>query len=665
MSLHPVSAHTTPSIHMAASGTPAPSFLSRLLVGAAIAAAFGAAPAQQLAAADAPPREAVYRVVNLGPGELSELPAINARGQVSFSLQTNPGSRGYFYDGHAVRDLGTLGGASTNAVGLNEAGQVTGYSDVGGGVHAFVWSEGAGMVDLGTLPDAYESAGAAINNEGVVAGYSHGIPFTPPHAFRWSATDGMRDLGSLSAGAGGFGGVSAAYALNDAGLIAGNSDLDAGGAHAFAWAPDRGMLDIDTLRSTYSLPAAVGAAGQVAGYFAVRGTDNLNHAFLWTAANGMRDLGTAGGVESYVIAMSGGAHIAGVVNLDSGDQHAMSWTEAGGMVDLGTLDGAPPRAASRALDVNNKGQIVGWSRSAGGDYQPFLWQAARGMVELNTRLRNAPAGLVIDEALAIADNGAIVAGSNAGLVLLKPCCADKGSFALGPVAAPDLVEVGAEVQASVAFADMQASGMRGASWSWGDGGAAQPGSVRQAEGAGSASASHRYGAPGIYALRATLVDRAGRGVTVERQVVVYAPTGGISGGSGAILSPQGALRAAPLKSGKAGFRFVAPAAGANGALRFNLAGWSFRGDDMRPAAGGAGRFEGGGAVNGRGGYSFALETAAGAAERPGVKGEQGRFGLKIWHVDPASHAEVVDYDNRVARRGGVAGAMLDGRILRR
>ena len=152
---------------------------------------------------------------------------------------------------------------------------------------------------------------------------------------------------------------------------------------------------------------------------------------------------------------------------------------------------------------------------------------------------------------------------------------------------------------------------------------------------------------------------AGRSVTVSRRVVVHALTGGIVGGSGAILSPQRAFTTAPLKSGKASFRFLTPAAaGARGGqLQFDLAGWRFRSASMRAATGGdRGRFEGNGTVNGRGDYKFSLDITAGATAR---------FGLRIWHLDAISKAPVVDYDNQTAAPGAGANAVMQGTILQR
>lgn len=381
----------------------------------ALAGTAAAARAEPQAVVDAE-APALYRVIHLHPlTSLTSLPDINSREQVVFGLQTRVDQRAFFYDGTRVRDIGTFGGPSTWVSKLNDAGQVTGGSEIAFDTHhAFVWSVDGGMVDLGTLPGASNSMGDDINNHGVVTGTSWG-DVVPPHAFRWSAASGMEDLGAITTG---IAGTSYGQALNDAGLITGVSNTQESARHAFVWTRETGLVDIHTLSGQDSYPVAVAAAGEVAGHYLV---DGRYRAFLWTAATGMRDLGTDGGDNSLVTAMSDNAHIVGVINFPGEIQHAMSWTRASGMVDLGAGGGTH----SRALGVNNKGQVVGAVLVADGELRGFVWSAGHGMVDLNTRLRNAPPGLVIGAASAISDNGVIVAESSDGLVLLKPCCADR------------------------------------------------------------------------------------------------------------------------------------------------------------------------------------------------------------------------------------------------
>lgn len=99
--------------------------------------------------------------------------ALNEAGQVVGSADLAGGSpRAFLWQQGLMRDLGTLGGDSSVAYDINEAGQVVGSSTLASGArHAFLWENGV-MRDLGTLPRQNISAARAINDSGQVVGYS-------------------------------------------------------------------------------------------------------------------------------------------------------------------------------------------------------------------------------------------------------------------------------------------------------------------------------------------------------------------------------------------------------------------------------------------------------------------------------------------------------------
>jgi len=624
-------------------------WMSILLLGMAASATALAAPV-------------TYRVINLGSGDLSSLPKINATGQAVFSLWDGTASHAYFFDGRTVTDIGAMGSGDTVALGLNDRGQLAGFSrSAAGGERAFVWSAGGGMLDLGLLPGTGNAQAQAINNRGVVTGTAEGVPATPPLAFRWSVTDGMTSLGALAPDANG---ASFGSALNDAGLIAGAADTAGLERHAFAWTATKGLADIDTLGSSYSDAVAVGARGEVVGSRVLPGDELLYRAYLWEPGAGMRDLGAAGGVESFVLNMSPGARIAGVVNLASGDQRAMTWTRGEGMRLLGTLGGA----SSRAFQANDRGQVVGYATDRAQVSRAFLWSAKAGMLDLNTRLRYTPPGLVLDDALAINDAGAIVASSNAGLVLLAPGDGPASGPVAGPVMAPEVVSAGTAFAATVGWIDPGRVGIRGVRWTWGDGSGVQASRVRTAEGSesGSASASHYFAQPGEYRVAATVLDRNDRSTTVSRTIVAAGAGAGMLAASGSVLSPRGAWQKAPSWVGTARFSLIAPVvptdarASVPAQLHFALPGLRFHSAAVRALGrdGAQQVFDGDGTLNGAGNYRFRLATTVGQAEAA-----PGRFTLRIWSTDPVSGKEVVHYDNSSAPSPVTAAALVDGRVV--
>src|SRR5260370_12706892 len=148
-----------------------------------------------------------------------------------------------FGQSFTVKDLGTLpGGIFSVARGINEHGQVVGFSETNGlsQSHAFLFENGA-MVDLGTLPGADFGEATGINNRGQVVGFSGRIV---RFEFAVFFEDGV--IVKLPTLPGGGNNNNLATAINDLGQVVGQASTASGEPHAFLF--DNGvMVDLGTL----------------------------------------------------------------------------------------------------------------------------------------------------------------------------------------------------------------------------------------------------------------------------------------------------------------------------------------------------------------------------------------------------------------------------------
>jgi probable HAF family extracellular repeat protein len=134
---------------------------------------------------------------------------------------TPGGTSHAFLDNHGdLTDLGNLGGTFTYTTGINNRGEVVGYSATTGDqqTHAFLWRKGT-MTDLGTLGGPYSEA-FAVNSSGVVIGESttKSRPFNFDPFIYSKGT--MTDLNTLLPPGVGFTNLTV-YGINNRGQIVG------------------------------------------------------------------------------------------------------------------------------------------------------------------------------------------------------------------------------------------------------------------------------------------------------------------------------------------------------------------------------------------------------------------------------------------------------------
>lgn len=259
---------------------------------------------------------------------------------------------------YTVIDIGNLGGPLENTIpiGMNNKGQIVGQSqNPAGEWHAFVWSAGEGMKDLGTL-GGKESRAISINENGDVFGEAQNKK-GQARRFRWSKGS-MTDLGPT----------------------------------------ETGVIRFDDSHAVGNVPVLNGTAQEAA---------------YWENGQAER-LGTLGGASSVARGYNADGVVVGEAESGRSRMRPTIWVPLGKKKyvakDIFESLNAP-ELEGRALNVNKTGEVVGEANTDSGKYA-FVWNSREGTRDLNPLLResdpqHAQKSWTLNKATAVNDCGQI------------------------------------------------------------------------------------------------------------------------------------------------------------------------------------------------------------------------------------------------------------------
>ena len=301
--------------------------------------------------------------------------------------------------------LPSLGGTQSSGNGVNDLEWVTGSSTLSGNqsVRATLWLDGRAR-DLGTLGGASSNVVWPVKNlVGLISGIAE-TSTVDPLGEQWSCSAFIPNTGHTCLGAvWEFGKIRALPTLGgNNGFATGSNDRRqvVGWAEnavhdptctspqvlqfrAAIWGPGRNQVQELPPLPGDSTSAATGIndEGLVIGISgdcgSAVGASSARHAVIWEQGR-PRNISNLGGVAwNTPMALNRWGDVVGFSNISASDgdnfnAHAFLWTRRDGIRDLGTL---PGDALSQALGINTWGQVVGISCTAGfASCRGFLWQ---------------------------------------------------------------------------------------------------------------------------------------------------------------------------------------------------------------------------------------------------------------------------------------------------
>jgi probable HAF family extracellular repeat protein len=370
--------------------------LSSLSVGLVASLATVASPAAQAPGCEKP-QYTVRDLGVLGKGNNATSNDMNSVGWVagqSNLVPNGPQHSFLWYGAGPLVDIGTLGGPNSGAGGPNRYGEAAIGSELAVkdpdnedfcafGTHlqcrGAIWRYGK-LTALRPLPGGRNDNAFGLNNLGQVVGFSENgvrdstcVKATPFQVFRveavrWEPNGEIHELPPLKGDTVAFG-----FGINDHGQAVGSSGTCATqglppanvtGLHAVLWEKDGTPVYLGTLgdakNTTSNAASSINDRGQVVG--TSQFTDGTIHSFIWSKETHMHSIGTLPGAFATIAGccrtINNRGEIAGF-SIDANGPTAFLWKD-GQIMDLNTLIPAnSPLHLLTASAINDAGEIVG------------------------------------------------------------------------------------------------------------------------------------------------------------------------------------------------------------------------------------------------------------------------------------------------------------------
>lgn len=170
-------------------------------------------------------------------------------------------------------DLGTLGGPASLATGVNAASHIVGSAQTfGGSWHAFAMTPGEPMKDRHPDPAAWSSQATAVNDAGQIVGWS----LSPDGfgGFHWEGSIAAQQLTAPTQG------QLVPLSVNSGGQIVGFVLTQDGTVHAFLKNPSSDLLDLNALVADLPAGVTLAMATAINDSGLIVGQTSGGHAFL-------------------------------------------------------------------------------------------------------------------------------------------------------------------------------------------------------------------------------------------------------------------------------------------------------------------------------------------------------------------------------------------------